>query len=139
MNKFSSPREFFTPLRTRIQALNDVAEAEYPVGLLIAPVILLSNWKELYGELIERLADELGEKVKNTAFIEIILMTYSYVQNAINTDAFPNAIQLLDRGTMTGRGRGKYCYRTQARAEAELFLREKLSQHLAIMPILYIS
>ena len=139
MNKFSSPREFFTPLRTRIQALNDVAEAEYPVGLLIAPVILLSNWKELYGELIERLADELGEKVKNTAFIEIILMTYSYVQNAVNTDAFPNAVSLLDRDIMTGRGRGKYCCRTPVRAEAELFLREKLAQCLSTMPILYIS
>jgi len=79
------PARINSPLRTRIQALNDVAEAEYPVGLLIAPVILLSNWKELYGELIERLADELGEKVKNTAFIEIILMTYSYVQNAPST------------------------------------------------------
>ncbi len=132
--------EFGTsPLHKRIQALNDVAEAGYPVGLLIAPVILLSNWKELYGVLIEQLADELSEKVKSTAFIEIILMTYSYVQNAINTDAFPNAIQLLDRDIMTGRGRGKYCYRTPARAEAELFLREKLSQHLSKMPILYIS
>lgn len=132
--------EFGTsPLRTRIQALKDVAEAGYPVGLLIAPVILLSNWKELYGELIEQLADELSEKVKNTAFIEIILMTYSYVQNAINTDAFPNAVRLLDRDIMTGRGRGKYCYRTPARAEAELFLHEKLAQCLSTMPILYIS
>lgn len=128
-----------SPLHARIRALNDVAEAGYPVGLLIAPVILLPDWKRLYGELIENLADELSEKVIHNGFIEIILMTYSFVQNAINTDAFPNAIKLYDRETMTGRGRGKYCYRNDLRAEAESFLREKLSQQLGTMRILYIS
>jgi len=132
--------EFGTsPLHARIQALNNVADAGYPVGLLIAPVILLPEWKRLYSELIEQLADELSKKVKRIGFIEIILMTYSFVQNAINTDAFPGAVQLLNRETMTGRGRGKYCYRNEIRAEAESFLREKLRIQLGTMPILYIS
>ena len=132
--------EFGTsPLRERIQALNRMAEAGYPVGMLIAPVILLPNWKELYGELIGELAEELSEKVKNSGFIEIILMTYSFVQNAINTDAFPNGVQLLNREIMTGRGRGKYCYRREIRCEAESFLREELSRRLGTMPILYIA
>ena len=126
-------------LRARIRALNDVAEAGYPVGLLIAPVILLPDWKRLYQELIEQLADELSEKVMHNGLIEIILMTYSFIQNAINTDAFPNAVQLFDRETMTGRGRGKYCYRNNVRAEAESFLRKELSRRLPAMPILYIS
>lgn len=126
-------------LSSRIRALNDMAEAGYPVGMLIAPVILLPNWKQLYGELIDRLADELSPKVLQKGFIEIILMTYSFVQNAINTDAFPNAVQLYDREIMTGRGRGKYCYRNDIRGEAESFLREKLSLRLGTMPILYIS
>lgn len=132
--------EFGTsPLERRIWALNAMCEAGYPVGMLIAPVILLPNWKELYGKLIEQLAAQLSEKVRHTGFIEIILMTYSFVQNAINQEAFPNAVQLLDRDQMTGRGRGKYCYRTDVRAEASLFLREKIAQHLGDMPILYIS
>jgi len=126
-------------LSARIRALNAVAAAGYPVGVLIAPVILLPDWKRLYGDLIERMADELSETVTHTGFIEIILMTYSFIQNAINTDAFPNAVQLFDRDSMTGRGRGKYCYRSDVRAEAEAFLRKKLSQHLPAMPILYIS
>lgn len=126
-------------LSARIHALNDVAEAGYPVGLLIAPVILIPDWKRLYTELIEQLADELSEKVKREGFIEIILMTYSFVHNAINTDAFPNAVQLLNKEIMTGRGRGKYSYRSEVRAEAETFLREELSQHLKTLPIWYIS
>lgn len=128
-----------SPLPARIRALNEMVEAGYPVGLLIAPVILLPGWKRLYGELIQCLADELSDKVIKNGFIEIILMTYSFVQNAINTEAFPNAVQLFDPKTMTGRGRGKYCYRNDVRAEAELFLREELSRQLGTMPILYIS
>ncbi|WRS28900.1 spore photoproduct lyase [Oscillospiraceae bacterium MB08-C2-2] len=126
-------------LEARIQALNQMAEAGYPVGMLLAPVILLPDWRQLYGRLIERLADQLSPKVKETGFIEIILMTYSFVQNAINTDAFPNAVQLFNRETMTGRGRGKYSYRNDIRFEVEDFLRQKLAAQLPEMPILYIS
>lgn len=128
-----------SPLQARIRTLNAMAEAGYPVGMLLAPVILLPDWKHLYGQLIEQLADELSHRVKENGFIEIILMTYSFVQNAINTDAFPNSVKLLNRETMTGRGRGKYCYRNEVRAEAESFLRQRLSELLPNMPILYIS
>jgi len=126
-------------LDTRIRALNDMAEAGYRVGLLIAPVILLPDWQRMYRELIEHLADELSDKVKQSGFIEIILMTYSYVHNAINTEAFPGSVQIYDRDLMTGRGRGKYSYRNKAREEAEVFLRSELERDLGSMHILYIS
>ncbi len=128
-----------SPLRERIHALNAMAAADYPVGILLAPIILLPDWKALYSRLIEQLADELSQKVKQNGFIEIILMTYSFVQNAINTDAFPNSIKLLNREAMVGRGRGKYCYQNDVRLEVESFLRQKLSEQLANMTILYIS
>ncbi len=125
-------------LRDRIYALNQIAEAGYPVGFLIAPVILIENWKFLYGELIDQLAALLSPKVKKTGFIEIILMTYSYVHHAINQDAFPNCIPIFDKELMTGRGRGKYAYKSFAREETANFLREKISSTLG-MKILYIS
>jgi spore photoproduct lyase len=51
------------------------------------------------------------------------------VHNTINTEAFPNDVNILGKETMTGRGCGKYSYRNEAGAEAETFLREKLSQN----------
>lgn len=125
-------------LDERIKAVNAMEQAGYPVGLLIAPVILLPGWKPLYRELIDRLADELHPHVKRTGFIEIIFMTYSFVQNAINTDAFTNIPQLFDAEIMTGRGRGKYCYRNEIRKDAEEFLREQIETKLK-MRILYIA
>jgi spore photoproduct lyase len=128
-----------SPLETRVRALNDMAEAGYPVGMLIAPIILVPDWKRMYGELIGFLADELSQKVKKTGFIEIILMTYSYVHNAINTEAFPGAMKIYDHCLMTGRGRGKYSYRPEVREDAEVFLRNELEYKLGSMNILYIS
>ena len=51
-------------LKERVEAINKLAEADYPVGILIAPVILVENWKKLYSELIKYLYENLSEKVK---------------------------------------------------------------------------
>lgn len=127
-----------SPLAPRLLALNKMSAAGYRTGLLIAPVILLEDWRTLYGELIETLRSSLSESVRKTSLIEIIFMTYSYVQNAINKEAFPNAPALLDSERQTGRGKGKYCYREPLRAEGEAFFREKLQNALPEMKILYI-
>lgn len=112
-------------LKERIVAINKLAEAEYKVGILIAPVILVENWKELYTNLIQRLNSELSEKVKKQAFFEIIFMTYSFVHTQINEEAFPNAINLYNTEIMTGRGKGKYSYKQDVRKEAEVYLKNK--------------
>ncbi|MEY8356852.1 spore photoproduct lyase family protein [Lachnospiraceae bacterium 54-53] len=125
-------------LKARISALNRMCEAGYRVGLLLAPIILTEDWKMLYSQLITELSRSLSEKVMKQAPIEIIFMTYSYVQNAINTEAFPQADLLYDKELMTGRGRGKYCYRNDLRADGELFLRQQIEEKLKEMTILYV-
>lgn len=125
-------------LKGRIEAINKLKEAGYQIGILIAPVILVENWKELYTELIQRLNLELSEKVKKDVFFEIIFMTYSYIHTKINEEAFPNAISLYDKEKMTGRGRGKYWYKSDIRSEAEVFLREEMKRYFPNNKIEYI-
>ena len=125
-------------LKERVQAINKLADAEYPIGILIAPVIFVDNWKILYLELIKYLSENLSEKVKNKAFFEIIFMTYSYVHNAINTEAFPNAIKLFDKELMTGRGKGKYMYKDFIRKEGEIFFRDNMNKYFKNNKIMYI-
>lgn len=126
-------------LEQRIMAVNQMCEAGYPCGLLIAPVILIENWRKLYTNLFEELQKKLTEKMKKQMFLEIILMTYSYIHRAINSEAFPFTPDLYNKELMTGRGRGKYCYRPEIRAEAETFLRSEIKRILGNVPILYIS
>lgn len=126
-------------LYKRIEAVNLMCEAGYPCGLLIAPVMLVEGWREMYTELLEELRDRLTEKMKSQMFLEIILMTYSYVHRAINSEAFPDSPDLYDKELMTGRGRGKYCYKKETRASAEEFLRSEIKRILGDVRILYIS
>lgn len=102
-------------LNDRIEAINKLAEAGYKVGILIAPVILVENWQQKYTELVKKLESELSNKIKKEVFFEIIFMTYSYVHRKINEEAFPNAINLYNKEIMTGRGKGKYMYRSDIR------------------------
>ena len=125
-------------LKGRIEAINKLKEAGYKIGILIAPVILVDNWKQLYLELIQRLNQELSEKVKKDVFFEIIFMTYSYVHTKINEEAFPNAINLYNKEIMTGRGRGKYMYKNDVRSEAEIFLRKQMKRYFPNNKIEYI-
>lgn len=125
-------------LKGRIEAINKLKEAGYNVGILIAPVILVDNWKELYLELIQRLSKELTEKVKKDVFFEIIFMTYSYVHTKINEEAFPNAINLYNKEIMTGRGRGKYMYKKDIREDGEKFFRKQMYKYFPNNKIEYI-
>ena len=125
-------------LKGRIEAINKLKEAGYKVGILIAPVIMVENWKELYSELIKQLSENLTEKVKKDAFFEIIFMTYSFVHTKINEEAFPNAINLYNKDLMTGRGKGKYMYKIGIRKDGENFLREQMKKYFQNNEIMYI-
>ncbi len=126
-------------LKERIKAINQLKEVGYKVGILIAPVVLVENWKQLYEELFITLKEELSEAVKKDVFFEVILMTYSYIHRKINEEAFPNAISLYDNEKMTGRGKGKYTYKQEIRQEAESYLKELFAKYFPDNEILYFS
>lgn len=127
-----------SPLKKRVEAINKLKEAKYPIGILIAPVILVENWKEKYEELIKYLSESLSEKVKKDVFFEIIFMTYSFVHNAINTEAFPNAINLYNKDLMMVRGRGRYMYKKEIRDDGIRFFQEVMKKYFTNNEIKYI-
>lgn len=126
-------------LKQRIEAINKLVEADYKVGILVAPIILLDNWKILYEELFKELNELLTEKAKKKVFFEFIFMTYSYIHKMINNEAFPNAIDLYNKELMTVRGKGKYTYNQFVRQEGEIFFRNLMSKYFPNNEILYFS
>jgi spore photoproduct lyase len=65
-------------------------------------------------------------------------MTYSYVHNAINEQAFSKSLKLYNKEIMTGRGRGKYWYRKEFRDEAEKFFRKEIKERFDTAIIMYV-
>ena len=125
-------------LAGRINAINKLKEAGYKIGILIAPVIMVENWKSLYLELIRKLSVELSPNAKKDVFFEVIFMTYSYVHTKINEVAFANAINLYDKSMMTGRGKGKYMYRSELKKEGEQFFLKSIKKYFPNNEIIYI-
>ena len=126
-------------LENRVMAINKLADAGYKVGLLIAPVIFVDNWKELYKKLVMYLKENLSDKVKESTFFEVIFMTYSYVHRKINEEAFPSAIDLYSKDLMTGRGKGKYTYKQEQRKLGEQYIGELLKEYFPENKIVYFS
>lgn len=125
-------------LKNRLEAINKLVEAGYEVGILIAPIILVDNWKELYENLLKEMQEKLSIKAKKSVFFELIFMTYSYVHNAINHEAFPNAIELYNKEQMTGRGRGKYAYKPAIKEKAKKYMQELMKKYFPSNEIKYI-
>lgn len=105
-------------LNDRINAINKLKDSGYKVGILVAPIILIDNWEKLYENLFKILSEKLTVKAKKEVFFEMIFMTYSYVHRMINSEMFPNAINLFDKEQMTMRGRGKYMYKQSIKEAA---------------------
>lgn len=125
-------------LKQRITAANKMFEAGYRVGLNIAPIMLVDNYKELYEELFKTLRDNLSEGLKKQAFLEVIFMTYGTVNYLVNTESMPNAINLLDKQKMRPKGPGKYTYRNEYRDEATDFIVDMIQRYLPESTISYI-
>ena len=126
-------------LENRVKAINKLADSGYKVGILIAPVIFLDDWKTLYNELVIYLKNNLSDKVKSKLFFEVIFMTYSFVHRKINEEAFPNSIDLYNKELMTGREKGKYTYRQEMRKEGEEYIENLLKKYFPENKIIYFS
>ena len=74
LNEIIKKVEFGTsPLKNRILAINKLVDAKYPVGILIAPVILIDNWEFVYEELIIYLRENLSKVAKENIFLKLFL------------------------------------------------------------------
>ena len=125
-------------LEQRIIAINKLAKAGYRIGILIAPIVLIDNWEELYSNLIKELYKKISNEAKKQVFFELIFMTYSYIHTKINEEAFPHAINLYDKEKMKGRGKGKYTYKSDVRKQAEEIIIEQMKKFFPNNEIKYV-
>lgn len=131
--------EFLTAdLKNRVKAINKLVDANYKVGIIIAPVIMVEDYKNLYKELIIYLKENLNKKAINSVFFEVIFMTYSYVHYKINTEAFPKAIKLYNKDKMRARGRYKYMYKENILEDGKQYIASILKEYFPKNEIKYI-
>ena len=125
-------------LHERIAAINKLHQAGYNVGILVAPIVLLDGYKEMYERLFQTMAKELLPEILDTVSLEIIYLTYGTVTQKINDEAFPNAVQLYNESIMSLCGRHRYGYTSDTKESASLFLKDRIAHYMPNATIAYI-
>ncbi len=125
-------------LSSRIEAANKLYNAGYKVGINIAPIILLDDWKELYSGLFDELETRLDPQLKRQLFFELIFMTYGLANDTINSKALPGTLNVFEKYKMRTKGRGKYCYRDNIVKEAREFMLAKVASKFPDATVSYI-
>lgn len=125
-------------LEARMGAMKKLHAAGYPVGILVAPLILLEGWQGMYDALFARMADTLPASLLAAAPFELIFMTYGYAHRQINPEAFPGAAEPFDAALMSPCGRGRFGYRKAVKDEASQFFRDKLERYFPQSEVAYI-
>ena len=99
----------------RIEAASKIAGAGYPIGFIVAPIMIYDNWKQEYQELFDRLKQQIDvEKSGEPVTFELIQHRFTTVAKNFILQRFPNTKLDLDeskRALKWGRfGRYKYVY-----------------------------
>lgn len=102
-----------SPIDERIIAAKKVANANYPLGFIIAPIMIFDGWEEEYHDLIKQLATVLPPDLPNLTF-ELITHRFTKTAKNIIETRYPNTkleMNEEERKKKWGRyGRTKYVY-----------------------------
>lgn len=124
----------------RLEALGKVAAAGYPMGLIIAPVVLDSTWQGEYNQLLEDLGRRLGNVTDLT--LEIILHRYTDRAKSTILEIFPSSSLPMNKEERVYKygqfGYGKWVYPKDLYKSAEEFFREKIASTLPQARIEYL-
>ena len=132
-----------SPVKERIQAINDFCEAGYEVHLNFSPVILYPNWPQDYALLMEELNDSLSYQAKKQLACEVIFLTHNESLHQLNMQWHPKAEQLLwtphnqeQKVSLYGGNNLRYQWKLKANCVEEF--KNLSNKHMPYMDIRYI-
>lgn len=131
--------EHATPtLEERLAAAVKVAAAGYPLGFMIAPIIVREDWEQAYSSLIRDLADFAD--VPDLTF-ELITHRFTTRAKSVIQELFPRTGLPLDEEARTFKwgqfGYGKYIYPKETLNKIEAFFRSAIDANFTRAAVEY--
>lgn len=111
----------------RIEAASKLSAAGYPIGFIVAPIMVYGNWKEEYLELFDRLKEQV-DITKSTEPVTFELIQHRFTETAKNIilQRFPKTKLDMDeakRMLKWGKfGRFKYVYPKEIAQEIKEYI-----------------
>ncbi len=118
------------PFQERIEAAGKAGRAGYPLGFIIAPLMIYDGWEEGYTRLLQRLSEALS----HTEGITFELISHRYTQTAkrVIKERYPKTKLEMEEETRKkkwGRyGRVKYVYQDDQMKALEQHMREQIAR-----------
>lgn len=131
-------------LTERLSAARRVADAGYPLGVILAPLMLHDGWREGYRETLSSLAEALGPHASAPITFELIQHRFTPKAKRVILAAYPATklpLNEAERQLKPGRypGAQKFVYPKAAAQEMEGFLREEIAARFSAASVEYFT
>lgn len=127
------------PVDARLAGLRKLAEAGYPVGVVIAPIMALENWREQYGALMDTLEQTLDLPCDLT--FELISHRFTPGSKEVLNGWYPNSSLEMDETKRSVKrnkfGGQKYVYPKDVMSDLRAFFEAELALRFPRARILY--
>ena len=128
----------------RLQAASKIARAGYPMGFVVAPIMIYEGWKEQYRELFENLKRSLsGMHSREPVTFELIQHRFTAAAKSHILQRFPGTKLDLEEETRTLKwgpyGRFKYVYPRETVRDMEATIRSLISENFPDAVIEYFT
>ncbi|TXC72475.1 radical SAM protein [Sphingomonas ginsenosidivorax] len=128
------------PVADRLRALRRMAEAGYPIGLTIAPIIAAPGWEEAYGALIDDAAAMLDLPGLDLT-IELITHRYNPGSKAVLDSWYPGSqLDMSGANRVTKRtkfGTEKQVYDADTMRALRTFFERRIGEAMPAARVLY--
>jgi spore photoproduct lyase len=118
-----------------------MADAGYPVGLTVAPIIAADGWRHAYAELIDQAASALRGAARLDLTAELITHRFTEGSKSVLDRWYPGSSLPMDPGGRTEKrtkfGAVKWVYAAETMAELKTFFHEQFAAKLPEARILY--
>ena len=129
------------PVARRLAGLRRMAQAGYPVGLTIAPIIAADGWEEAYGRLIADAATALGDIDGLDVTVELITHRFTPGSKAVLDSWYPGSdLEMNPDARATKRtkfGSIKHVYDADTMRALRSFFETAIATRLPTARILY--
>ncbi len=125
----------------RLAALRRMAQAGYPVGLTVAPIMPVENWQAEYQHLLSSVAEALNDIPNPDLTVELITHRFTPGSKDVLLSWYPKTTLDLDEGNRTQKrnkfGGFKYVYPKDPMREMRAWFEAAIARTLPAARILY--
>jgi spore photoproduct lyase len=116
----------------RITAAQKIAEAGYPLGFIIAPIMIFDGWKEEYDALLEDLSHHL-KNYNQTISFELIQHRFTSTAKNLILERYPKTKLDMDEDKRLLKwgpyGKFKYVYPKETSTEMKLYISDLIYKY----------